>query len=64
MDQRHFVFNDIVPITISDPTNSTVYTAIVNSDVNGYTWTVQNSIGTTTDAGTALYGTNTKQFEA
>jgi len=38
MDQKTFVLNDIVPITISNPTNDTTYTIVVNADVNGYTW--------------------------
>lgn len=38
IDQKAFTFNDIVPIVLNNPNDSTVYTAIVNADVNGYTW--------------------------
>jgi len=39
MDQKSFIFNDYVPLTLSNPTNETVFTFIITCDVNGYTWT-------------------------
>jgi len=41
MDQKSFQLNDIVPITIANPTNDQAYTVIISADVNGYTWTIQ-----------------------
>jgi hypothetical protein len=40
MDQKTFVLNDIVPVTITNPTNDASYQVIVSADVNGYTWTI------------------------
>lgn len=60
MDQKSFQLNDIVPITISNPTNDQAYTVIISADVNGYTWTIQGQSGVTVSAGTALYGENTQ----
>jgi hypothetical protein len=56
IDQKNFKFNDIVPLVITDPTNSTTYNVIVNADVNGYTWDIINGSGTTVGTGTQLYG--------
>jgi hypothetical protein len=56
MDQKHFVLNDIVPITVSNPTNAEAFTVIVSSDVNGYTWLLQDQAGSVLDTGTGLYG--------
>jgi hypothetical protein len=40
MDQKQFIMNDVVPITISNPGNNLTYRVIVQLDVNGYTWEV------------------------
>jgi len=49
MDQRNFVLNDIVPITLTNPTNDQTYTAVISADVNGYTWSLTNQGGTVVD---------------
>jgi len=38
IEQKSFTLNDIVPLIVRNPTNSTTYTVIVNADVNGYTY--------------------------
>jgi hypothetical protein len=40
IDEKTFVLNDIVPIVITNPTNSVGLLCIIEADVNGYTWTV------------------------
>jgi len=34
------VLNDIIPITVANPTNEQAYTVIISADVNGYTFLV------------------------
>jgi hypothetical protein len=63
MDQKSFTLNDIVPLTISNPTNESSLLVIVSTDANGYTWTVQNQSGATVAGGSSLYGAATKQFD-
>jgi hypothetical protein len=48
--------NDVVPLVIPDPQNSTTYTCVINADVNGYTWNVVDSTGTNISAGSNPYG--------
>lgn len=43
IDQKTFTLNDIVPIILPSPENSTTYTVVVNLDVNGYTWNIANN---------------------
>lgn len=62
MDQKQFVLNDIVPITILNPSNDEAYTVIISADVNGYTWTVQSQSLSVVSAGSSLYGVTTQQF--
>lgn len=47
---------------MSNPTNDQAYTVIISADVNGYTWLMQDQVGSAVATGTALYGENTKQF--
>jgi len=56
IDQKSFVFNDIVPIIISNPGNNVRYRVIIQADVNGYTWQVQNPPGIPVNSGSNPYG--------
>ena len=62
IDQKTFILNDIVPIVLNNPQDSTSYTAIVNSDVNGYTWQILNSNNAPVATGGNPYGDTTGQF--
>jgi len=64
ISQIGFSVNDIVPIILPNPLNSTVYTCTIDSDVNGYTWNVTNSTGAAVSTGSELYGAVTGQFAA
>jgi hypothetical protein len=44
MDRKTFVLNDIVPIILPAPANSTTYTTVLNNDVNGYTWDITDNL--------------------
>lgn len=63
IDQKQFVLNDIVPITIDNPSNDEAYTVIISADVNGYTWIVQSQSLSVVSGGSSLYGVTTQQFE-
>jgi hypothetical protein len=62
IDQTTFVMNDVVPLVIPDPENSTTYTCVVNADVNGYTWSISNSSGAPVSTGSNPYGVTSGQF--
>jgi hypothetical protein len=40
MDQKSFSLNDIVPVVLPSPENSTAYTVIIQCDVNGWTYDI------------------------
>lgn len=63
MDEKSFVLNDLVPLTISNPANDSQLVVIISADANGYTWTVQDQSGLNLSGGTALYGAIAKQFD-
>jgi hypothetical protein len=62
IDQKTFVLNDIVPIVLPDPLNSTTYTCIINADVNGYTWSIVDAGGAAISNGSNPYGNTSGQF--
>jgi len=63
IDQKHFTLNDIVPVTISNPTNDLGILVVISCDINGYTWTCQSTAsGLTLAGGTSPYGVTTGQF--
>jgi len=62
IDRKTFELNDIVPIILPNPTNSTTYTTVLNNDVNGYTWDIVDSSNATVSAGSGFYGEVTGQF--
>jgi hypothetical protein len=64
ISQIDFAANDIVPIILPSPTDSTVYTVIVDTDVNGYTWSVLNAANSPVSTGSEAYGDLTGQFGA
>lgn len=45
MDMKSFRLNDIEPIVLNNPGNSTKYTVTVIADVNGWTWEVAGATG-------------------
>jgi hypothetical protein len=54
--------NDVVPLVIPDPQNSTTYTCVINADVNGYTWSVTDSAGGQVSTVSNPYGATSGQF--
>ena len=62
IDQKGFVLNDIVPVILPNPENSTTYTVTINLDVNGYTWDIADSSLATVASASAFYGETTGQF--
>lgn len=59
MDQKSFALNDIVPMVLPNPTNSTTYTVIIQCDVNGWTYEILDSSGATVQALSAPYASRT-----
>ena len=47
MDQKAFALNDIVPVVLPNPENSTTYTVIIQCDVNGWTYEIIDAAGAT-----------------
>lgn len=45
IDQKSFMLNDIVPVILPNPENSTTYTVIIQADVNGWTYQIINAAG-------------------
>jgi len=60
IDQKSFMLNDIVPIVLPNPENSTTYTVIIQADVNGWTYQILNSVGSPVTVQSAAYGQSTE----
>jgi len=56
------VLNDIVPVILPNPVNSTTYTVSINLDVNGYTWEINDGSLANVATGSGFYGQTTGQF--
>lgn len=56
------MLNDIVPIILPNPVNSTTYTVTINLDVNGYTWEIVDGNLAAVATSSAFYGETTGQF--
>jgi hypothetical protein len=65
MDQKKFRFNDVVPIVITGPENSSSVLVVIQADANGFTSQLVNATTGAPLAGTVsrLYGALTGQFE-
>jgi len=62
IDRKTFMLNDIVPIILPNPANSTTYTVVLNNDVNGFTWDISDASNATVASSSAFYGEVTGQF--
>jgi len=62
IDRKTFELNDIVPIILPNPQNSTTYTTVLNNDVNGYTWEITDGNNLAVSVGSGFYGDVTGQF--
>jgi hypothetical protein len=54
------MLNDIVPIVLPNPENSTTYTVIIQADVNGWTYQILNAAGSPVVVQSAAYGQSTE----
>ena len=59
VDQKGFRFNDILPLVVPSPQNSQAYSVIIQTDVNGYTYSIVDNAGAIVSSASSVYGETT-----